>query len=319
MTDSKEDVINLDQLTNPQKKDYLTWLGGVFDSPLHSDDKFVKDIKNQFLKNPHELIECDKPDKWFGSDIFEDIQFRNRYDLPGIQFIRSQDTFLFWFHRVKFVSFDLLVMAIYNECYEIADKIYNKMLSNGKVTPDNIPYSHIRYTPRSPAKNVQKMIEMCNKYKYEIDLYYTHIDIYIHMIKTGKIYKITNPMTFKYPSLRTLRYVKTDKPIFITGEMVCLDDCEYLEELSKISNIKFTMRKDPWYNLIPHIRSIEMIKIIYKIYGSEFLDVLIQKQYWEYRFSKKFIVQIEDWLKETFESMKSKNKRKVDEYACDFE
>lgn len=148
-------------------------LGGLFDGEYVKDDPYVASIKEQFLANPNKLIETDKPDAWFCSDIFSDYQYKNRKKPAGLRFIRSADTFKFYRARnPELVSNDIMVLMIHCELFEEADAMYELLF--GREDDFCIGIQPVFFKTDIRSRDSSKVVE----YVYNKELFRKYIAQY---------------------------------------------------------------------------------------------------------------------------------------------
>ncbi len=215
-------------------------LGGLFTNTLDRENDFIQQIKTQFLADPNKLVKCDKPDSYFCSDVFEDYQRKNRLGINGLRFIKHANTFKFWHRRNpdKF-SNDIFIMALYSECYDIAEEVYNKIK---RLNPDYKPVG-LCYT--SEIKDVELFAQKIKHYKIDLDDYgQLHSCIFLEIIKEPNT--DANPYCeefFNYRSMEVCKWMKFNGNYCMIDEFVIGDDDDYkfVEQLKTLKDIKFVL------------------------------------------------------------------------------
>lgn len=104
-------------------------LGGLFDGEYVKDDPFIQKIKDQFLSDTSKYIETGKSDEWFCSDIFRDFQYRNKNDIKDLSWIRTKDTFRFYYQDFpdNHIGNRELIHSLYIGCEDITMEFYDKI------------------------------------------------------------------------------------------------------------------------------------------------------------------------------------------------
>lgn len=218
-------------------------LGGLFTNTLDRENDFIQQIKAQFLADPNKLVKCDKPDSYFCSDVFEDYQRKNRLGINGLRFIKHANTFKFWHRRNsdKF-SNDIFIMALYSECYDIAEEVYNKIK---RLDPD---YKPVGFCYNSEIKDAELLEKKMVAYNMDMDHYAdVHCVLFLEFINSPDAKP--NPYCTKFLEFRSIEvckwmkfhdnYCQVDE--FVIGHE---DDYKFVEQLKTLQDIKF----DIYYN-----------------------------------------------------------------------